>query len=54
MDLEQLPFKQKIKVDFKLKIRDEHMKELSSEEYDLLIIGGGANGTGVALDAANR
>ena len=30
------------------------MKDLGSEAYDLLIIGGGANGSGVALEAASR
>jgi glycerol-3-phosphate dehydrogenase len=44
------------KVDFKLKSRDEHMKNLMDPdvEFDLLIVGGGANGTGVALDASSR
>ncbi|MFH1321958.1 MAG: glycerol-3-phosphate dehydrogenase/oxidase [Bacteroidota bacterium] len=30
------------------------LKKLSSEEYDLLIIGGGITGGGIALDAASR
>jgi glycerol-3-phosphate dehydrogenase len=39
-----------------LKSRDDHIKELTDPktEYDLLIIGGGANGAGVALDASSR
>ncbi|OAA69636.1 glycerol-3-phosphate dehydrogenase [Cordyceps fumosorosea ARSEF 2679] len=45
----------------KLKSRAENLAELrrhgqpdSNEEYDLLIIGGGATGTGIALDAVTR
>ena len=36
--------------------RREHLKKLKdgSTEYDVLIIGGGANGAGVVLDAASR
>lgn len=35
--------------------RHEHIKNLKSgEEYDILIVGGGANGAGVVLDAASR
>ena len=38
-----------------MKRREEHLKELrSGVEYDILIIGGGANGAGVVLDAASR
>jgi glycerol-3-phosphate dehydrogenase len=38
-----------------MKSREEHLKELrSGAEYDILIIGGGANGAGVVLDAASR
>ena len=39
-----------------MKTRDEHLKRLKDgkTEFDLLIIGGGANGTGVVLDAASR
>ena len=48
----------RLKYDYKLKTRDEHVAELTkateTEPLDLLIIGGGANGTGVALDAASR
>ena len=41
---------------FALKSRDENLKELTDPNnvYDLLIIGGGANGAGVALDASSR
>ena len=47
---------EKVKFDFKMKSRDEHLKDLkdSSNEYDILIVGGGANGAGVVLDAASR
>ena len=39
-----------------MKSRDEHLKELKNpnNEYDIVIIGGGANGAGVVLDAASR
>lgn len=47
---------EKAKYDFKMKSREEHLKDLKdpSAEYDILIIGGGANGAGVVLDAASR
>jgi len=34
--------------------REATKKVLSSEEYDLLIIGGGITGAGIALDASSR
>jgi len=34
--------------------RDQNRKELESGVFDLLIIGGGATGTGIALDAMSR
>ena len=34
--------------------RDERMAQLASEEFDLLVVGGGITGCGVALDAAAR
>lgn len=34
--------------------RDEMVRRLGSEEFDLLVIGGGITGVGVALDAASR
>ena len=39
-----------------MQTREEHLAKLNNpnEEFDLLIIGGGANGTGVVLDAASR
>ncbi len=40
---------------FELKSRQDHIKKLKSgEKFDILIIGGGANGAGVVLDAASR
>lgn len=55
-DTSKLPYEKKVKYEFKLRNRDEELKRLQNkdEEYDLLIVGGGANGTGVALDAAGR
>ena len=46
----------RVKYQFDMKTRDEHLKKLKdpSIEFDLLIIGGGANGAGVVLDAASR
>ena len=40
--------------DFSFKTRDENLKRLKSEKFDLLIIGGGITGAGVARDAALR
>ena len=34
--------------------RDRHLARLTSEQFDLLVIGGGATGTGIALDATTR
>lgn len=34
--------------------RQEHLQQLSTQTFDLLVIGGGASGAGVALDAASR
>src|SRR5690554_7762619 len=34
--------------------RDEMVRRLGTEEFDLLVIGGGITGCGVALDAASR
>lgn len=44
------------KYNFNLKSRDQHMKELMDENnaFDILVIGGGASGAGVALEAASR
>jgi len=53
-DLSKVPAELKIQYDYKLKTRDEHLKEMAQNEFDLLIVGGGANGAGVALEAASR
>ena len=47
---------ERAKIDYKLKSREEHLQHLKdpSSEFDILIIGGGCNGTGVVLDAASR
>lgn len=54
--MSKVPLSHKIKFDFKLKSREEHLKEIQDPktEYDLLIVGGGANGAGVALEASSR
>lgn len=55
-DLSKVPYEYKAKFDFKLKSRDENMKELTDPKniYDILIIGGGSSGAGVALETASR
>ena len=39
---------------FSAKERSEIIKEMGNEEHDLLIIGGGITGSGIAFDAASR
>ena len=34
--------------------RENTLKELTSKEFDVLIVGGGITGAGIALDAASR
>lgn len=34
--------------------RQEQLQNLEHKEFDVLVIGGGATGTGVALDAVSR
>lgn len=34
--------------------RSEQLKALQTEDYDVLVIGGGATGTGCALDSVSR
>ncbi len=34
--------------------REEQKKRLKTEVFDVLVIGGGATGSGVAMDAASR
>ena len=34
--------------------RDRALEELTAEPYDVVVIGGGVTGAGVALDAASR
>ncbi|CDW82478.1 glycerol-3-phosphate dehydrogenase [Stylonychia lemnae] len=55
-DLKDVAYHHKARYAFVLKSREEHLKEMMDEknEYDLLIIGGGASGAGVALEAASR
>ncbi|EAR93558.2 FAD-dependent oxidoreductase (macronuclear) [Tetrahymena thermophila SB210] len=39
----------------KLKTRQDHLADIQkTEEYDIIVIGGGCNGAGVFLEAANR
>ena len=37
-----------------LPTRIDQLKSLENDEFDVLVIGGGATGTGVALDATSR
>jgi len=34
--------------------RDSAISQLGTEQFDILVIGGGVNGVGAALDAASR
>lgn len=43
-----------MKIKFSQKNRPKIIKELQQHPYDLLVIGGGITGAGIALDAANR
>ena len=45
---------QKIAANTKLPSREDQLLKLRTEEYDVLVIGGGATGCGVTLDAASR
>jgi glycerol-3-phosphate dehydrogenase len=37
-----------------LPTRDEQIKSLQTENFDVLVIGGGASGSGCALDSVTR
>ncbi|MEK6554049.1 MAG: glycerol-3-phosphate dehydrogenase/oxidase [Bdellovibrionota bacterium] len=39
---------------FSVKTRQENLKKLETQKFDLVIIGGGINGAGIARDAASR
>jgi len=41
-------------VDFDARQRERYLERLASEPFDMLVIGGGITGAGVALDAAGR
>ena len=41
-------------MDFSAKNRDEIIKQLCNSSFDLLVIGGGITGAGIALDASSR
>ncbi len=41
-------------MDFDARQREQYLERLASEPFDLLVIGGGITGAGVALDAAGR
>lgn len=44
----------KDKPQYVLKKRSEHLQEAIQKQYDVLIIGGGCNGSGVLIEGANR
>lgn len=50
----QLKPLQKSPPQIKPKTRSQLLKDLASEQFDLLVIGGGATGAGCALDACTR
>ena len=54
--LQRFSSEDKVKYDFKLKPRQEHLKNLKDpkNQFDILVVGGGANGAGLVLDAASR
>lgn len=56
IDLKELPDYKKNKYDFNLRSRSQHIKSMLEKDkvYDLLIVGGGASGAGVALEASSR
>lgn len=58
IDVEKLGLSasERAKINYKLKARKEHLQHLKDPEaqFDILVIGGGCNGTGVVLDAASR
>ena len=37
-----------------LPTRDDQLRSLKDEEFDILVVGGGATGCGVALDSVSR
>jgi glycerol-3-phosphate dehydrogenase len=39
---------------FSTRLRPQYLEQLASEQFDILIIGGGITGAGIALDAATR
>ncbi|HET9770110.1 MAG TPA: FAD-dependent oxidoreductase, partial [Acidimicrobiia bacterium] len=41
-------------MDFDARQRERYLERLASESFDVLVIGGGITGAGVALDAAGR
>lgn len=55
-DLAKAKPESRVKYDVRIRPREEQLKELMDPtvQYDLLIVGGGANGAGVALEAASR
>lgn len=55
-DISKLPLAKRVQYGFALRDRDTEIKELqsASNEYDILVVGAGASGAGVALEAASR
>ena len=56
VDKPGLSSSERAKINYKLKTRSEHLQHLKdpAAQFDILVIGGGCNGTGVVLDAASR
>lgn len=55
IELDELSEYARTKYDYKLKTRDEHLSQMMDGSlYDIVVIGAGASGAGVALDAASR
>ena len=51
---ERISVKDRMKYDFELKTRKQHLNDLKTKVYDILIIWGDANGAEVLLDAASQ
>ena len=56
IDLSDRPEYVRNKFDFEMKTRAQHIKGMmeKKDEYDLLVVGGGATGAGVVSEAASR
>ena len=54
IDLRRPRQERKYNENYKIPSRSDQLENLENDEFDMLIIGGGANGAGVALEASTR